>query len=164
MQLSMNAPRLRVLKIYERRDQKNAIRFVDYGPQKLLFPVSQIQTDNISESASRSAGGTKRAYGIVQTLGPFPFVSRQPAVNRLPTDTPILCHLGHDATVGDYRQHCLVPLLSYAHFPHARECQASAGTPVRHQPKPRQPSGGTLLSCFSRISTSDLAPDQGFEP
>ena len=54
MQLSMNAPRLRVLKIYERRDQKNAIRFVDYGPQKLLFPVLQIQTNNISESASRS--------------------------------------------------------------------------------------------------------------
>src|SRR5207244_13411237 len=58
-----------------------------------------------------------------------------------------------DWPVGDYRQDRFVPLLSHAHLPHARECQASAGTPVRHQPKPRQASGGTLLSCFSRIST-----------
>ena len=41
--------RLRVLKIYDRLDQKTAIRFVDYVLEKLPFQVEKIQTDNGSE-------------------------------------------------------------------------------------------------------------------
>jgi transposase-like protein len=41
--------RLRVLRIYERLDQKTAIRFVDYVLEQLPFKVMKIQTDNGSE-------------------------------------------------------------------------------------------------------------------
>jgi len=92
---------------------------------------------------------------IRQALQSVRFVARQPRVHRLPADTPVARYLGNRPPFRNHRHDRLVPLLSHAHLPHARECQASAGTPVRHQPKPRQPSGGTLLSCFSRISTQE---------
>lgn len=41
--------RLRVLRIYDRLNQKTAIQFVDYVLQKLPFHVEAIQTDNGSE-------------------------------------------------------------------------------------------------------------------
>src|SRR5205823_7682700 len=41
--------RLRVLKIYDRLNQKTAIQFVDYLLEKLPFSVLQIQTDNGAE-------------------------------------------------------------------------------------------------------------------
>ncbi len=41
--------RLRVLKIYDRLNQKTAIQFVDYILEKLPFQVLQIQTDNGAE-------------------------------------------------------------------------------------------------------------------
>ncbi len=41
--------RLRVLKIFDRLDQKTAIRFIDYVLEKLPFKVDLIQTDNGSE-------------------------------------------------------------------------------------------------------------------
>jgi len=41
--------RLRVLRIYDRLNQKIAIQFIDYVLQKLPFHVEQIQTDNGSE-------------------------------------------------------------------------------------------------------------------
>jgi transposase InsO family protein len=44
--------RLRVLKIYDRLNQKTAIQFVDYVLEKLPFRVDQIQTDNGSEFQS----------------------------------------------------------------------------------------------------------------
>jgi hypothetical protein len=44
--------RIRVLRIYDRLDQKRAIQFVDYVLEKLPFHVEQIQTDNGSEFAS----------------------------------------------------------------------------------------------------------------
>ena len=43
---------------------------------------------------------------------------------------------------------------SHARVPPARKCQASAGTPVRHQPKHRQGINRDALSCFSRIGTT----------
>jgi transposase InsO family protein len=39
----------RVLKIYDRLNQKTANQFVDYVLEKLPFPVPQIQTDNGAE-------------------------------------------------------------------------------------------------------------------
>jgi transposase InsO family protein len=41
--------RLRVLRIYERLDQKTAIKFVDYVLEQLPFQVMKIQTDNGAE-------------------------------------------------------------------------------------------------------------------
>jgi len=38
--------RIRVLKIYEKCNQKNSIQFIDYVLSKLPFPVHSIQTDN----------------------------------------------------------------------------------------------------------------------
>jgi hypothetical protein len=42
-----------------------------------------------------------------------------------------------------------VPLFSHAQLLHARECQASAETPVRHQPKLCKESAEHDLSCLS---------------
>lgn len=44
--------RLRVLRIYDRLDQKRAIQFIDYVLEKLPFRVEQIQTDNGGEFQS----------------------------------------------------------------------------------------------------------------
>ncbi len=44
--------RLRVLKIYDRLNQKTAIQFVDYVVQRLPFQVQVIQTDNGAEFQS----------------------------------------------------------------------------------------------------------------
>jgi transposase InsO family protein len=44
--------RLRILKIYERCNQKTAIQFADYVLEKLPFEVQAIQTDNGSEFQS----------------------------------------------------------------------------------------------------------------
>ena len=41
--------RIRVLRIYDRLNQKTAIRFLDYVLEKLPFPVEVIQTDNGAE-------------------------------------------------------------------------------------------------------------------
>jgi transposase InsO family protein len=41
--------RLRVLKIFDRCNQKSAIQFVDYVAERLPFPIDVIQTDNGSE-------------------------------------------------------------------------------------------------------------------
>ena len=45
--------RLRVLKIYERNNQKTAIQFLDYVCQKLPFRIDVIQTDNGAEFGSQ---------------------------------------------------------------------------------------------------------------
>ena len=44
--------RLRILRIYDRLNQKTAIQFVDYVLEKLPFEVEAIQTDNGSEFQS----------------------------------------------------------------------------------------------------------------
>jgi transposase InsO family protein len=44
--------RLRVLRIYERLNQKTAIQFLDYVLEKLPFVVEKVQTDNGSEFQS----------------------------------------------------------------------------------------------------------------
>jgi hypothetical protein len=101
---------------------------------------------------------------VIESLQTRSLIPRQPSVQRLSTNALVPRHLGHRPTFRNYRQNRLVPLLRHAHLPHARECHPSAGTPVRHQPKHWQASSGTLLSCFSRISTSDEVQAQGFEP
>jgi transposase InsO family protein len=45
--------RIRVLRIYDRLNQKTAIQFVDYVLEKLPFVVEQIQTDNGSEFSTQ---------------------------------------------------------------------------------------------------------------
>src|SRR5712691_11351174 len=46
----------------------------------------------------------------------------------------------HRPTVANYRQDRLVPLLSHAHLPHARERDKSAEVGVTHQPTVCNPS------------------------
>lgn len=41
--------RIRVMKIYERANQKNSIEFIDYVISKLPFKIQTVQTDNGSE-------------------------------------------------------------------------------------------------------------------
>src|SRR5438128_52823 len=90
---------------------------------------------------------------IAQTLEPFRLISRQPAVHRLPADSPIPGHLGHRATFRDYSQDRLVPLLSPAHLPHAWERDKSAEVAVTHQPKVCNPSAEGLWGRVSRTCT-----------
>lgn len=45
--------RLRVIKIYDRNNQKNAIKFADYALSRLPFHAEVIQTDNGSEFQSQ---------------------------------------------------------------------------------------------------------------
>src|SRR2546429_8033483 len=73
-------------------------------------------------------------------------------MHRLPAHFPVPGHLRHRSpAVEDDR---LVSLLSHAQLLHARECQASAETAVRHQPNLCKASAEHVLSCFSRIRTS----------
>jgi transposase InsO family protein len=44
--------RLRILKVYDRLNQKTAVQFIDYALERLPFRVELIQTDNGSEFAS----------------------------------------------------------------------------------------------------------------
>jgi Integrase core domain len=44
--------RIRVLRIYERNTQKNAMQFIDYVLAKLPFAVEVVQTDNGAEFQS----------------------------------------------------------------------------------------------------------------
>src|SRR5258708_1661237 len=100
---------------------------------------------------------------IGQTFESCLLVSRQPAIHRLPADAPSLCSPGPGATGSDSRQHCLVPLLSHTHLPHARERDKSAEVVVTHQPKVCDPSAEGLLGPVSRTCTQNLAPGQRFE-
>src|SRR5947208_8521397 len=52
----------------------------------------------------------------------------------------------------------LVSDCSHAQLLEARECQASAETAVRHQPKRCKASAEHVLSCFSRIRTPKWSP------
>src|SRR6266851_6201341 len=58
----------------------------------------------------------------------------------------------------------LVPLLSHAHLPHARERDKSAEVAVTHQPKVCDPSAEGLLGHVSRTCTTQVVPARGFEP
>ena len=76
-----------------------------------------------------------RPMGAVrQAIQSVCLIALEPDMDRLSGDVPIAGHLGHGPTLCDYCQDCFVPLLCHAYLPHGRECQASAGTPVRHQP------------------------------
>src|SRR5229473_4909758 len=81
------------------------------------------------------------------------FIARQPSMQGLPMDAPIVGHLGNCPTVADNRQDCFVPLLRHAHLPHARECHASTEVAVTHQPKVWSASPDGLLMHVSRTST-----------
>src|SRR5207253_2194927 len=59
--------------------------------------------------------------------------------------------------VAEDRHDRLVPLLSHAQLLHARECQASAETSVRDQPKLCKASAEPVVSGISRIRTKSGA-------
>ena len=98
------------------------------------FPLARCITYNDFNYVDRTAQ-MREQYRTFQAFEPFRLVSREPAMHCLSADSPIVCHLGHRTTFRNYRQDRLVPLLSHAHLPHARECQESAEVGVRHHPK-----------------------------
>jgi transposase len=49
--------RLRVLRIYDKNNQKTAIQFIDYALSRLPFRTEVIQTDNVLSSESSSFSG-----------------------------------------------------------------------------------------------------------
>src|SRR6266852_1978856 len=94
---------------------------------------------------------------IIQAFQSVAFVARQPTVHRPPGDAPIPGHLAHSPTFANYRQDRLVPLLSHAHLPHARERDKSAEVAVTHQPKVCNPSAEGLWGRDSRTCTQQSA-------
>src|SRR5258706_3813724 len=101
---------------------------------------------------------------IIQALESVALIAHQPPVHRSPRHAPVCGHLAHSPTVANYCQDRLVPLLSHAHLPHARERDKSAEVGVTHQPKVCNPSAEGLLGPISRTCTRALAGEEGFEP
>src|SRR5712692_4381379 len=97
---------------------------------------------------------------IIQAFQSVAFVARQPTVHRPPGDAPILGHLAHSPTFANYRQDRLVPLLSHAHLPHARERDKSAEVAVTHQPKVCDASGEGHLGPITRTCTENWLRDR----
>ncbi len=90
---------------------------------------------------------------IPQILQPTRFILGQPRMQRLARHTPPGRHLRHRATLGDHRQHRLIPLLTHTHLPHRNECQGPTEAAVKHQPKQCQPSTDTQTLGVSRSNT-----------
>src|SRR5216684_162095 len=72
---------------------------------------------------------------IIQAFESVALIAHQPPMHRSPRHAPVCGHLAHCPTVANYCQDRLVPLLSHAHLPHARERDKSAEVGVTHQPK-----------------------------
>src|SRR6266567_4088241 len=72
---------------------------------------------------------------IIQAFESLALIAHQPPVHRSPRHAPVCGHLAHGPTVANYCQDRLVPLLSHAHLPHARERDKSAEVGVTYQPK-----------------------------
>src|SRR5450756_712598 len=90
---------------------------------------------------------------IIQAFESVALIAHQPPVHRSPRHAPVCGHLTHCPTVANYCQDRLVPLLSHAHLPHARERDKSAEVGVTHQPKVCNPSAEGLLRPISRTCT-----------
>src|SRR5438309_9376768 len=84
-------------------------------------------------------------------------------MQRLPAHVPLPRHLRHRPPAAEDRHDRLVSLLSHAQLLHARECQASAETAVRHQPKLCKASAEHVKSCISRIRTCVLERETSLE-
>src|SRR6266568_3524551 len=103
-------------------------------------------------------------FETIQAFQSVAFAARQPTVHRPPRNAPIPGHLVDRPTVPNYRQDRLVPLLSHAHLPHARERDKSAEVAVTHQPKVCDPSAEGLLGPVRRTCTNIMVLAQGVEP
>ena len=101
----------------------------------------------------RAAGRPVRP--VRQPLQPARLIPGQPGMHALPGNTPPASHLSHRAALADHRQDSLIPLLSHAQLPHARECQGSAEAAVKDQPKHCQPSAGGRMPSISRPNTAE---------
>src|SRR6267378_5569678 len=94
-------------------------------------------------------------YAKSHSPSPASWVTGFPAVPaRVPLANRALPNTVCQPPAIEGRHDRLVPLLSHAQLLHARECQASAETAVRHQPKLCKASAEHVLSCFSRIRTT----------
>src|SRR6267378_1263165 len=95
-------------------------------------------------------------YAKSHSPSPASWVTGFPAVPaRVPLANRALLHTVCQPPTTQDRHDRLVPLLSHAQLLHARECQASADTAVRHQPKLCKASAEHVLSCISRNRTGN---------
>src|SRR5260370_31273074 len=99
----------------------------------------------------RALGRPVRA--IIQAFESVALITGQPSVHRSPRHAPVCGHLAHCPTVANYCQDRLVPLLSHAHLPHARERDKSPEVGVTHQPKVCNPSAEGLWGRVTRTCT-----------
>ena len=113
---------------------------------------------------------------IHQPLEALGLIPRQPRMQRLPRHPNLLRRLRHAQTIGNHRQHGLIPLLSHAQLPHEgrasrisrNHCQASAETVsginrnqnVNHQAEPYIDTGapGRIRTCDARFRKPTLYP------
>src|SRR5438046_7212844 len=101
---------------------------------------------------------------IVQAFESVTLITQQPPVHRSPGHAPVGSHLAHCPTIANYRQDRLVPLLSHAHLPHARERDKSAEVAVTHQPNVCDPSAEGLLGPVSRTCTRNWLRSRDSNP
>src|ERR1700681_4090522 len=90
---------------------------------------------------------------IIQALESVALITRQPPVHRPPGHAPVCGHLTHRPAITNHCQDRLVPLLSHAHLPHARERDKSAEVGVTHHPKLCNASAEGLVGPVTRTST-----------
>src|SRR5438128_2438229 len=126
------------------------------APERLVAPHLQHPYFDEGRHLMGAVGGPVRP--VAHPLHALPLVASQPRMQRLPAHLPVPRHLRHRPPAAEDRHDRLVPLLSHAQLLHARECQASAETAVRHQPKLRKASAEHVLSCLSRIRTIRDSP------
>ncbi len=127
----------------------------DAARSPVRLPAPQLE-DRRLHRRGHLIGTRRRSVGAVrEPLQATRFVPGQPGMHRLPADPPIRGHLSDRLAIRDHCEDRLVPLFRHAECPHVRECQASPGTGVKHQPELCKGSAGYVLSRISRISTSD---------
>jgi hypothetical protein len=98
---------------------------------------------------------------ILKPLKALRLIASQPSVQRLPRHPHFLGDLRNRQTITN---HGLIPLLSHAQLPHLKECQGSAETAVKDQPKHSHASPGTEMSNISRGHTPTSVPRQCVPP
>jgi hypothetical protein len=116
---------------------------------------------------------------ILEPLQPTSPVAVDPGVHRLAADPVAVGDLGHRQPRLQHLPHRVVALLGHAALPQhplgllptatntahkqtERRCQASAETPVKHQPQPTcQPSPATTHACSLPLVTTSSTIPQG---
>jgi hypothetical protein len=129
-------------------------------PPRPPIPIltTQLEHHHLDLGRHLMRARTRPMRPVEQTLQPVRLIAGQPAMQRLPRHPGLIRRRLHIQTVGDHRQHRLIPLLNHRKLPHAEgvsrisrnRCQPSAETPssinrrrsAKHQPKQYRARGG----------------------